>query len=85
MIPDLLDIALLSLLILTMILSLLTIEHKNIVYSLLLFFFMNITLGIIYYMLGAPLVALIQFAVFCGAIVVLFLLTGMLTRGGRWK
>lgn len=82
---DFLEFALYLILIIIAFLSFLTIEYENIMYSLLSFFFMNVALGIVYYMFGSTLVALIQFAVFCGAIVVLFLLTAMLTRGGKWR
>ena len=43
----------------------------------------NVSLGIIYYMLGAPTVALFQLAIFAGAIVVFFVITIMFTRAGR--
>ncbi|MFQ6081156.1 MAG: NADH-quinone oxidoreductase subunit J [Candidatus Bathyarchaeia archaeon] len=85
MIQTFLDITFLFLLILTVILSLLSIEHPNIMYALFFFFVMNVALGILYYMLGAPLVALVQLAIFSGAIVVLFLLTAMVTKGGEWR
>lgn len=85
MIQTFLDITFLFLLILTVILSLLSVEHPNIMYALFFFFVMNVALGILYYMLGASLVALVQLAIFSGAIVVLFLLTAMLTKGGEWR
>lgn len=81
----LLDVAFFFILALTVILSYLSIEHHNIMYALFFFFGMNVALGIVYYMLGAPLVALAQLAIFSGGIVVLFLLAAMLTNGGAWK
>lgn len=85
MIQTFLDTAVLFLLILTLISSLLSVEHPNIMYALLFFFVMNIGLAIVYYMIGAPLVSLVQLAIFSGAMIVLFLLTAMLTRGGKWR
>ncbi len=78
-------IASLTLLAAVITLSILTVEHENVMYSLFFLFFMNIALGIIFFMFGAPFVALIQFAVFCGAVVVLFILAAIITRGGKWR
>lgn len=85
MMQTLLDVVFFFILALTVILAYLSIEHHNIMYVLFFFFGMNVALSIVYYMLGAPLVALAQLAIFSGAIVVLFLLAAMLTKGGVWK
>ncbi len=57
--------------------------HKNIVYGVVFLLCSNVSLGILYYMLGAPTVALFQLAIFAGAIVVFFVITVMFTRGGN--
>ncbi len=67
------------------ILSWLAIVHPNVIYAIFFLFVLNVMVAIIFFMLGAPFVALVQLAVFSGAIVVLFLLAAMLTRGGVWK
>jgi NADH-quinone oxidoreductase subunit J len=79
------DAMLLLLLILIILLSFLAVEKPNIMYALLFLFGLNVALGILYFVLGAPLVGVVQLAVFSGAIVVLFLLAAMLTKGGKWK
>ena len=66
----------------TIICAFLAVTHKNIVYGVLFLLFTNISLGITYFMLGAPTVALFQLAVFAGAIVVFFVITIMFTKAG---
>jgi NADH-quinone oxidoreductase subunit J len=63
----------------------LAISSKNIVYSVVFLLCMNASLGILYYMMGAPLVALFQLAIFAGAMVVFFVITVMLTKSGEMK
>ena len=46
---------------------------------------MNVSIGILYYMLGAPMVALFQLAIFAGAIVVFFVIAIMFTNAGEMK
>jgi len=60
----------------------LAVTSKNIVYSVVALLSTNVTLGITYYMMGAPMVALFQLAIFAGAVVVFFVITVMLTSGG---
>lgn len=62
--------------------ALLAVTSKNIVYAVIALLATNINLGIAYYMMGAPTVALFQLAIFAGAVVVFFVITVMLTKGG---
>jgi NADH-quinone oxidoreductase subunit J len=55
---------------------------KNIVWGVIFLLCTNVGLGIIYYMMGAPTVALFQLAVFAGAVVVFFIITVMFTKAG---
>lgn len=66
----------------TIICAFLAVTNKNIIYGVLFLLFTNISLGITYFMLGAPTVALFQLAVFAGAIVVFFVITVMFTKAG---
>jgi NADH-quinone oxidoreductase subunit J len=43
----------------------------------------NISLGVVYFMMGAPTVALFQVAIFAGAVVVFFVITVMFTQAGK--
>jgi len=54
----------------------------NIVYGVVFLLCTNITLAIVYYMVGAPTVALFQLAIFAGAVVVFFIITVMFTKSG---
>lgn len=60
----------------------LAVSMRNIVYGVVFLLCSNVSLGILYYILGAPTAALFQLAVFAGAIVVFFVITIMFTRGG---
>jgi NADH-quinone oxidoreductase subunit J len=62
--------------------GLLAVTSRNIVYAVIALLSTNVTLGIAYYMMGAPTVALFQLAIFAGAVVVFFIITVMLTSGG---
>ena len=59
------------------------ISSRNIVYGVVALLCTNVSLGVVYYMLGAPTVALFQLAIFAGAIVVFFVITVMFTKAGR--
>jgi len=67
------------LMILTVALALVTVEIKNILYSILSFCGMCIVIGVIYWLLNAPYVAVFQLLIYAGAIVVLFIAAVMLT------
>jgi len=71
------------LLVIVVLTALLAVSTPNIVYAVLFLLCTNVSLGILYYMMGAPLVSVFQLAVFAGAIVVFFLITVILTRGGE--
>jgi NADH-quinone oxidoreductase subunit J len=58
------------------------ISSKNIVYGVVALLCTNVSLGVVYYMMGAPTVALFQLAIFAGAIVVFFVITVMFTKAG---
>jgi len=58
---------------------------KNIVYGVVFLLCTNVSLGIAYYMMGAPTVALFQLAIFAGAVVVFFIITVMFTRAGSME
>ena len=62
--------------------ALLAVSSRNIIYAVLALLSTNVALGIAYYMMGAPTVALFQLAIFAGAVVVFFVITVMLTTGG---
>jgi len=65
--------------ILTVLLALLTVEVKDILYAILSFCGMCILMGIIFWTLNAPYVAIFQLLVYAGAIVALFIAAVMLT------
>ena len=62
--------------------AVLAVTSKNLVYAVVALLSTNVTLGIAYYMMGAPMVSLFQLAIFAGAVVVFFVITVMLTTGG---
>jgi len=70
---------------LTVISAFLAVAMPNIVYGVVFLLCTNVILGILYYMVGAPTVALFQLAIFAGAIVVFFLITVMLTKAGEME
>jgi NADH-quinone oxidoreductase subunit J len=76
-------IALIVALALTVFSALLAVTSVNIVYGVVFLLCTNVCLGIVYYMMGAPTVALFQLAIFAGAVVVFFVVTIMFTRAGR--
>ena len=78
-------IALILVLALTVVSALLAVTSRNIVYGVVFLLCTNVSLGIVYYMLGAPTVALFQLAIFAGAVVVFFIITVMFTRAGRME
>lgn len=70
---------------LTVLSAFLAVTHKNIVYGVIFLLCTNVCLGIVYYMVGAPTVALFQLAVFAGAVVVFFVITVMFTKAGNME
>ena len=67
---------------LTVVCATLSVTMPNIVYGVVFLLCTNITLAIVYYMVGAPTVALFQLAIFAGAVVVFFIITVMFTKSG---
>jgi len=70
---------------LTVVSAFLAVAMPNIVYGIVFLLCTNVLLGILYYQMGAPTVALFQLAIFAGAIVVFFVITVMLTQAGRME
>ncbi len=68
-----------ALLLLTVILAFLAIEAKNIVYAVICFAGMCVTVGAFFWILNAPYVAVFQLLIYAGAIVTIFLAAIMLT------
>ncbi len=73
------EITEISLMVLTVLFALLTIELKDLIFSVLSFCGMCITIGVIFWLLNAPYVAVFQLLVYAGAIVVLFIASVTLT------
>jgi NADH-quinone oxidoreductase subunit J len=67
---------------LTIVSAVLAVSMPNIVYGVVFLLCTNVTLAIVYYMMGAPTVALFQLAIFAGAVVVFFVVTVMFTKAG---
>ena len=78
-------IAILFVLIVTVVCAGFAVTMPNIVYGVVFLLCTNITLAIVYYMIGAPIVALFQLAIFAGAVVVFFVITVMFTRAGEME
>ena len=65
--------------VLTVAFALLTVELKDILYAILSFCGMCVTIGALFWLLNAPYVAVFQLLIYAGAIVALFVATVMLT------
>jgi NADH-quinone oxidoreductase subunit J len=78
-------IAILFVLLVTVVSAGLAVTMPNIVYGVVFLLCTNITLAIVYYMIGAPTVALFQLAIFAGAVVVFFVITIMFTKAGEME
>lgn len=64
---------------LTVIFALLAVEEKRILYAVMSFSGMCITIGALFWILNAPYVAVFQLLVYAGAVVTIFLAAIMLT------
>ncbi|MEM3437146.1 MAG: NADH-quinone oxidoreductase subunit J [Nitrososphaerales archaeon] len=62
-------------------LAFLVVEVKDLLRALALFIMMSSVLSVIFYILGAPYIAVFQLAIYAGAIAVLFLATLHTTKG----
>ena len=69
-------------LVLVVVSALLAVTMPNIMYGVVFLLCTNVSIGILYYMMGAPTVAIFQLAIFAGAVVVFFVITVMFTRAG---
>ena len=65
--------------VLTVAFALLTVELKDILYAILSFCGMCVTIGALFWLLNAPYVAVFQLLIYAGAIVALFVVAVMLT------
>jgi NADH-quinone oxidoreductase subunit J len=77
MLNDMLPI---TLIILTVLLALLTVELKDMLHAILCMCGMCISIGALFWLLSAPYVAVFQLLVYAGAVIVLFIATVMLTK-----
>lgn len=68
-----------GLIILTILLALLTVELKDMLHAVICLCGMCISIGALFWLLGAPYVAVFQLLVYAGAVIVLFIVTVMLT------
>ena len=78
--PTILHVALLALVVNF---GVLAVELKRLDHAIIAFAAMNVVLGVIFYLLYAPWVAVFQWLIYAGAVVVLFLVTVNLTREAR--
>ena len=77
------SIYLLTIQVLLILLSIIAAEHKNIGYSILSLFIITVLTGVLFFMVGAFYVSIVQIAVFSGAIMIFFIMVFIMTRGGR--
>lgn len=78
--PTIIHLALLAL---AIVFGVITVELKRLDHAIIAFAIMNIILGVLFYLLYAPWVAVFQWLIYAGAIVVLLLVTISLTRQAR--
>lgn len=76
MLSEILQLVLMSL---TLLLAFLTVEVKRILYAVISFSGMCLTIGALFWILNAPYVAVFQILIYAGAIVTIFLAAIMLT------
>lgn len=77
------DLAHLVLLAVAIVMAVLTVEAEELLYAAMSLLGMCVALGILYWLLFAPYVAVFQFAIYAGALVVLFVSVIMLTRRSK--
>ena len=66
----------------TIAMALITVKVRDLTRAIASFAVFNVSISIIYYVLGAPFVAVFQLLVYAGAVTVLFLVT-LHTLGGQ--
>lgn len=79
MILTLCELLQIVLMVLTVVFALLTAELRDILYAILSFCGMCVTVGALYWLLNAPYVAVFQLLIYAGAIIALFMAAVMLT------
>jgi NADH-quinone oxidoreductase subunit J len=61
--------------------GILAVEFKRLVYAAVSLALMSVTIALVFFLLTAPYVGLLQLLIYAGAITILFLATISLTRG----
>ncbi|WP_455368575.1 NADH-quinone oxidoreductase subunit J family protein [[Eubacterium] cellulosolvens] len=74
------DILQLGLLVVTCIFTVITVESKDLLNTVIALAAMSVSLGALFWLLNAPYVAVFQILIYAGAVVVLFIAAVMLTR-----
>ena len=74
------DLLQVGLLICTVLLAIITVELENMLHAVLGLCGMFIILGMLYWLLNAPYVAVFQLLIYAGAVIVLFIAIIMLTK-----
>lgn len=69
-----------TLMILTLLFGLLSVELRELLHAVLSFCAMCVTIACLYWLLSAPYVAVFQLLIYAGAVVALFIAAIMLTR-----
>jgi NADH-quinone oxidoreductase subunit J len=77
------DVLALILIVASVILAILVVELPNLLHSVVALCGMSITIGALFWLLGAPYPALFQLLVYAGAVVVLFVAAIMMGGGLR--
>ncbi len=75
-------LTLLALEALIILLSLYAAESKNLAYSILSLLAVSVVAAVIFFMLGGIFPAVVQIAVFSGAVIIMFIFVFIMTRGG---
>jgi NADH-quinone oxidoreductase subunit J len=74
------DILQLGLLVATCIFTVLTVESRDLLHTVIALAAMAVSLGSLFWLLNAPYVAVFQILIYAGAVIVLFIAAVMLTR-----
>ena len=76
------ELSLLLLEVLMVLFAIYAAETKNLAYSILSLLLISVLAGIVFFILGAVFTAVVQIAVFSGAIIVMFIFVFIMTKGG---
>ncbi|WP_455278458.1 NADH-quinone oxidoreductase subunit J family protein [[Eubacterium] cellulosolvens] len=74
------DILQLGLLVATCVFTVLTVESRDLLNTVIALAAMSVSLGALFWLLNAPYVAVFQILIYAGAVIVLFIAAVMLTR-----